>query len=68
MRAQNALKFIFDNWRVLPKFYQEQISLKQINSRLLQIINEIKKLSTGETKQNGLQNLRNYAEQVRAEQ
>lgn len=68
MRAQNALKFIFEKWKILPKFYQEQITLKQINSRLLQIINEIKKLSTGETKQNGLQNLRNYADQVRADQ
>lgn len=66
MRAQTALKWVFDNWKLLPKFYQEQISLKQINSRLLQMINEIKKLSTGETKKGGLENIKNYAEQVRA--
>ena len=42
----NALKYIFNNWNKLEPFLQKQIKLSQINSNLVNIIQDLKKETT----------------------
>ena len=39
----NALKYIFKNWKNLEPFLQKQVKLSQINSNLVNIIQQLKK-------------------------
>ena len=38
----NALKYIFKNWKNLEPFLQKQVKLSQINSNLVNIIQQLK--------------------------
>ncbi len=46
----NALKYIFKNWKHLEPFLQKQVKLTQINSNLVNIIQQLKQT----TKQNDI--------------
>jgi len=46
----NALKYIFNNWQNLEPFLQKQVKLSQINSNLVNIIQQLKQT----TKQNDI--------------
>ena len=48
----NALKYIFKNWNNLEPFLQKQVKLSQINSNLVNIIQQLKQT----TKQNDIAN------------
>lgn len=39
----NALQYIFSNWKNLEPFLQKQVKLSQINSNLVNIIQQLKK-------------------------
>lgn len=48
----NALKYIFNNWNNIEPFLQKQVKLSQINSNLVNIIQQLKQT----TKQNDIAN------------